>query len=190
MNKNLITLFLNTLFLDDEAMHNIRENNGKYNLIYRLPIIAFSELASWIICLLFFELPILTVNLSEFKNNIRELVAKYNNQNKNNYNILGEFNIIMKKFKQKFMIKRIIIYIFSLIIVSISWYYMSCFFAIFQNTQNHLLKDFGSGLLMDLIISLVKSFLYGIYKYILERICKNKCFYIFLKVLYDLFDQN
>ena len=96
----------------------------------------------------------------------------------------------MKKFKQKFMIKRIIIYIFSLIIVSISWYYMSCFFAIFQNTQNHLLKDFGSGLLMDLIISLVKSFLYGIYKYILERICKNKCFYIFLKVLYDLFDQK
>jgi len=190
MNKILITLFLNTLFLDDEAMHNIRENNGKYNLIYRLPIIAFSELASWIICLLFFELPISTVNLSKFKNNIRELVAKYNNQNKNNYSILGEFNIIIKKFKKKFMIKRIIIYIFSFIIVSISWYYMSCFFAIFENTQNHLLKDFGSGLLMDLIISLVKSFLYDIYKYILERIDKNKCFYKYLKVLYDLFDQK
>ena len=33
---------------------------------------------------------------------------------------------------------------------------------------------------MDLIISLIKSFLYY----------KNKCFYKFLKVLYDLFDQK
>ena len=66
---------------------------------------------------------------------------------------------------------------------------MSCFFAIFENTKIHLLKDFGSGLLMDLIISLVKSFLYGIYKY-LKRISKNKCFYKFLKVLYDLYEQK
>ena len=193
MNKILITLLLNTLFLDDEAMHNIRENNGKYNLIYRLPIIFFSELASWIICLLFFELPISSVNLSEFKNNIRELEVKYNNQNnqnKINYCILGEFNIIIKKFNKKFMKKRIVIYIFSLIIFSISWYYISCFFSIFENTQIHLLKDFGSGLLMNLIISLVKSFLYGIYKYILERIYNNECFYKFLNALYDLFDQK
>jgi hypothetical protein len=196
MNNILITLLLNTLFLDDEAMHNIRENNGKYNLIYRLPIIFFSELASWIICLLFFELPISSVNLSEFKNNIRELEVKYNNQNnqnnqnKINYCILGEFNIIIKKFNKKFMKKRIVIYIFSLIIFSISWYYISCFFSIFENTQIHLLKDFGSGLLMNLIISLVKSFLYGIYIYILERIYNNECFYKFLNALYDLFDQK
>ena len=164
INKILITLFLNTLFLDDEAMHNIIEKNGKYNLIYRLPIIIFSELASWIICLLFFELPISFVNLSEFKNNIHELEVKYNNQNEINYSKIGEFNIIIKNFKKNFMKKRIIIYIFSFIIFSISWYYISCFFSIFENTQIHLLKDFGSGLLMNLIISLIKSFLYCIYK--------------------------
>jgi len=113
INKILITLFLNTLFLDDEAMHNIIEKNGKYNLIYRLPIIIFSELASWIICLLFFELPISFVNLSEFKNNIHELKVKYNNQNEINYSKIGEFNIIIEKFKTKFKIIRIIIiYIF------------------------------------------------------------------------------
>jgi len=43
---------------------------------------------------------------------------------------------------------------------------------------------------MNLIISLIKSFLYGIYIYILERIDKIKCLYKFLKVLYDLFDQK
>jgi len=189
MNKILITLLLNTLLLDDEAMHNIRENNGKYNLIYRLPIIAFSDLASWIIGFVFGFFNS-TVNLSEFKNNIRELEVKYNNQNKNNYSILGEFKIIIKKFNKKFMKKRKYIYILSLLNVSICWYYMSCFFAIFENTQIHLLKDFGIGLLMDLIISLAKSFLYSIYKYILERTCKNKCLYKFLKVLYDLFEQK
>ena len=67
---------------------------------------------------------------------------------------------------------------------------MSCFFATFQNTQIHLLNDFGSGLLMNLIISLIKSFLNGIYKYILERICKNQCLYKFLKALYDIFKKK
>ena len=94
MNKIIITFFLNTLFLDDEAMHNIRENNGKYNLIYRLPIIIFSELASWIICLLFFELPISFVNLSEFKNNIYK--SKVNKNHKMIYGDVDEFNIIIE----------------------------------------------------------------------------------------------
>ena len=71
---------------------------------------------------------------------------------------------------------------------------MSCFFSIFENTQIHLLKDFGSGLLMNLIISIIKSFLYCKYKYILERInsceyfcehCK-KCF----KILYEIFHKK
>ena len=86
------------------------------------------------------------------------------------------------------MKRRKAIYLLSFIIVSICWYYMSCFFAIFENTQIHLLKDFRNGLLMDLIISLLKSLLYSIYKYILA--CKNKCLYKFLKVLYDLFEQK
>jgi len=128
INKIIITLFLNTLFLDDEAMRNIRENNGNYNLIYRLPIIFFSEFASWIICLLFFELPISFVNLSEFKNNIHKL--KVNKNHKMIYGNVDEFNIIIEKFKIKFKIIRIAIYIFSFIIFSISWHYMSCFFCI------------------------------------------------------------
>ena len=128
MNKIIVTLFLITLFLDDEAMYNIRENNGKYNLIYRLPIIFFSEFASWIICLLFFELPISFVNLSEFKNNIHKL--KVNKNHKMIYGNVDEFNIIIEKFKIKFKIIRIAIYIFSFIIFSISWHYMSCFFCI------------------------------------------------------------
>ena len=33
LNSIILTLLSNTLFLDDEAMHNIVENNGKYNII-------------------------------------------------------------------------------------------------------------------------------------------------------------
>ena len=190
MNKILITLLLNTLFLDDEAMHNIREHNGKYNLIYRLPIIVFSEFASWIICLLFFEIPISTVDISEFKNNIHELKINLKNKNKMIYGDVGEFNIIIKKFKTKFKKIRIVIYTFSFIIVSISWYYISCFFAIFENTQIHLLKDFGSGLLMNLIISIIKSLLYCIYKYILERTHRCKCLKKCSKILYEIFNKK
>jgi len=192
INKIIITLLLNTLFLDDEAMHNIRENNGNYNIIYRLPIIIFSELASWIICSLFFELPISFVNLDEFKNNIRELKVNKDNNNKMIYDD-GEFKIT-EKFKTKFKIIRIIIYIFSFIFISISWYYISCFFSVFQNTQIHLLKDFGSGLLMNLIISIIKSFLYSLHKYILEIThkfeCLSKSCKKFLKILYEILNNK
>ena len=167
INKNIIILFFNTLFLDDEAMHNIKENNGKYNIIYRLPVIFFSELASWIIGFLFFEFPI---SFAEpFENND---------------------DVVVEKFKERFKKIRIAIYINSFIINLICWYYISCFFSIFQNTQIHLLNDFGSGLLMNLIISLIKSFLYAIYKYIFARIGKYKCLYEFVKILYGIFNQK
>ena len=146
LNSIILTVLSNTLFLDDEAMHNIVENNGKYNIIYRAPILIFSDLASWIICFLFFEFPITFVDLVEFKKDIR--THAYN----------GELNIIIEKFKKKFKKVRIVIYSFSFIIIIITLYYMSCFFSVFQNTQVHLLTDFGAGLLMNLIISIVKSF--------------------------------
>ena len=110
------------------------------------------------------------------------------------YGDIDEFNIIIEKFKTKFKIIRIVIYIFSFIIISISWYYMSCFFSIFQNTQNHLLKDFESGLLMNLVISIIKSFLYCIYKYILERTHRCECLYEYckkcFKILYEIFNKK
>jgi len=127
----IITLLLNILFLDDEAMHNIRENNGNYNIVYRLPIIIFSELASWIICSLFFELPITFVNLDEFKNNIHELKANKDNNNKMNNDDVGEFSIIIEKFKTKFKRIRIIIYIFSFIFINEFNYFNNKKFLIF-----------------------------------------------------------
>ena len=175
LNSIILTLLFNTIFLDDEAMHNIIENNGKYNVIYRAPIIIFSDLASWIICFLFFELPITFTDLVKFKKDIRTRSE------------VGEFNIIIEKFKKKFKIIRIVIYSFSFIIVMISLYYMSCFFSVFQNTQVHLWHDFGTGLLMNLIISIVKSLLYSIFKNIYESLCE--CCKKVLKLLYKYFNK-
>ena len=175
LNSIILTLLSNTLFLDDEAMHNIIENNGKYNIIYRAPILIFSDLASWIICFLFFELPISFADLVGFKKDIRTHAKT------------GEFNTIIEKFKKKFKKIRIVIYSFSFIIIIISLYYMCCFFSIFQNTQVHLLTDFGAGLLMNLIISIVKSFLYSVCKYIYEYLCEG-CKKV-LNLLYKYFNK-
>ena len=110
------------------------------------------------------------------------------------YGDVGEINIIIENLKTKFMIIRFVIYIFSLIIIIISWYYLSIFFSIYQNTQIHLLKDFGSCLLMNLVISIIKSFLYCIYKYILERThrfeCLCGCCKKFYKVFYEIFNKK
>ena len=175
INSIILTLLFNTIFLDDEAMHNIIERNGNYNIIYRAPIIIFTDLASWIICSLFFEFPISFLDFVKFKKDVR---THYNT---------SEFNIIIEKFKKRFKKIRIIIYSLSFIIIIISWYYLSCFFCIFQNTQAHLLSDFGSGLLMNLIISIVKSFLYSIYRNIYECLCE--CFKKALKILYQYFNK-
>jgi hypothetical protein len=127
---------INALFITENEIHKIFEDSGEYDFIYNIPQILYSVTISSIINIIinFFSLP---------ENNIVEI--------KQNINIIENKNRYIKLFSC-LKIKFYCFFIFSLILMIIFWYYISCFCVVYKNTQLYLLKD--------TLISYVLSLLY------------------------------
>ena len=142
----VIGFTVNALFFDDNSMHKIYKDKGKYDFIYQLPqIIYFSIISSFLDTLL------KLLALSE--DYILDL-----KKNKINTNLDKKFAELYKKLKIIFLLFIIISSIFLLFF----WYYISMFCAIYRNTQFHLIKDtlisFGVSLLYPFGIYLIPGF--------------------------------
>ena len=112
-------------FFSDKTMHNIYKDNGAYNIIYRIPQIFYSSVISAIINIILKQL-----SLSE--NNILQLKGEKDVRN------------IIKKSKainSCLTIKFIMFFILSSIFMLFFWYFISCFCAVYINTQIILIKD-------------------------------------------------
>jgi len=118
-----VYLTVNALFYSDSTMHKIYEDHGKFNLIYQIPQIIYSTLISSVINLIVSTLSITEKNILSLKK------EKINLENR-------ELNMI-KFIKMKYVLFFIIIYLF----LGLFWYYISCFCAVYKNTQKHLIKD-------------------------------------------------
>ena len=129
-------LTINALFFNDDTMHKIYQDKGKYNFLYQIPQILYSTLISRFIDTLIKNFALLQDNIIELKkeNGKANLDKKYNR-------IL---NIIKIKF--------ILFFVFGFIILSFFWYYLTCFCCIYANTQMHLIKDSIISLIVSLII--------------------------------------
>ena len=116
-------------------MHLLYKEEGKYNFLYNCPQIIAQDLA--MIFFFFFFL---------FLINYQEIFIKI----KNNLN-----NIIIKK-DYKYMLgkKRISFYFITLIINIFGWYYISCFCAVYKNTQKYILLDFLYAIAFNFISSI------------------------------------
>ena len=121
------TLYLtvNSLFFDDSTMHTIYEENGKYNFIYQIPNIIYSSMICSIVNMIVGTLSLTERNILE----IKKLKIKINIDEKC-------MNLI-KYIKIKFTL----FFIISFLLLVFFWYYVSCFCAIYVNTQLHLIKD-------------------------------------------------
>ena len=114
---------VNALFYSDSTMHKIYEDNGKFNFIYQIPQIIYSTLISSVVNMLVSALSLTERNILSLKKE---------------KNILENQEIIMIKFiKVKYIFFFILIYLF----LGLFWYYISCFCAVYKNTQIHLIKD-------------------------------------------------
>ena len=116
---------VNALFFNDSTMHKIYEEYGNFNFIYQIPQILYST----IICSF---INLIASFLSSTEKNVIELKKLKKNDN------LREKVEKMKKF---LIIKFILFYVFVFILVIFFWYYLSCFCAVYKNTQIHLIKD-------------------------------------------------
>ena len=134
---------INALFFDDPALHQIYEEKGSYNFIYRLSSILYSSIISGSI-----DLIIKYFSLSE-----KNIIEIKNSETKNNAK--KEFNFLKTKF--------ILFFIFDLFFLLLFWFYISCFCAVYINTQIHHIKDtlisFGLSQIYPFIINLMPGFI-------------------------------
>ena len=126
---------INALFFNDDTMHKIYIDKGKYNLLYQIPPILYSSLISRLIDSLMKNLSLSQDNIVEFK------------QEKEKNNLVKKFKRLLKII----IIKIKLFFVISFFILSFYWYYIICFCGIYVNTQIHLIKDTISSLITSLI---------------------------------------
>ena len=173
INKICLFLFsfalyytINGLFFTDSTIHEIFEEDGKYNFIYQLPQIIYSSIISTFLFMIIKFLSLSEKDILQLKND------KYKKHLKT------KMMILMKRLKIKF----ILFFIISLSFLILFWYYLSCFCAIYKNSQIHLLKD--------TLISFLLSLLYPFAIYLISGLfripsLKNKimCMYKISKII-------
>ena len=138
-----LSYIINALFFNDNTLHKIYLDGGKFNFIYQLPQIIYSTIISII-----FETILSTLALSG------KAILEYKKK-KIKRNIVQEAQDVLKVLNFKF----IIFFIFTFLSLIFFWYYISCFCAVYKNTQYHLIKDtlfsFGSSMLSQFAMKLL-----------------------------------
>ena len=133
----------NALFFDEKTMHQIYEDEGKYNFNYQISNIIYSAIISTVILRLMLHFLVLTdKDVLEVKSQPTKTIA-----------------INMKKQKLKNMkIKFALFFVTNFILLGLFWYYLTCFNAIYKNTQTYLIENtfisFGFSLFYPFIINI------------------------------------
>ena len=160
-----LEITINGFFFTDNTMHQIHENNGKFDLIYQIPQILYSSIISTIINSLLQKLALSEDSFLSLK------------QIKNYDKAIKQCETIKKCLTIKF----ICFIITSFILMLFCWYYISSFCAVYINTQSILFKDTIIGFLISMVFPFVLCLLPGICRIPALR-AKNKdkkCWYKF-----------
>ena len=142
-----LNLCINCLFFNDSTMHKLYENKGVFDFIYFIPIILYSNIICIIINIIIKNLALSQKNIVKFKS-------------LNNYD---ECKQQFGKLRKCLLIKFILFFILNFLFLSLFWYYVSCFCAVYKNTQINLIKEtlisFGMILLYPFIICLITAYI-------------------------------
>ena len=130
---------MNVFFFSDSTMHKIFLNYGKYNFVQQIPQIIYSTIVSQFIEIFLCFLSLTDKHLYQIKNIKRKPK-----------NIKKIFNII-----KCIKIKLIFYFVFTFIFFGLYWYIISCFCAVYPNTQLAFIKDS----LISFLLSLIYPFL-------------------------------
>ena len=116
---------INGFFFSDDTMHKIHEDNGSYNIIFQIPQILYSSVVSAVINMILKLLSLSEKNILSIK------------KEENLKNAVKKSKVIEVCITMKF----IIFFILSNILLLFFWYFISCFCAVYTNTQVILIKD-------------------------------------------------
>ena len=116
---------INGFFFSDDTMHKVYEDNGEYKILYQIPQILFSSVISSVINIILKQLSLSEKNILKLK----EEKVDTNTAQKS------------KKLENCLKIKFLLFFILSFILMLFFWYFISCFCAVYKNTQIILIKD-------------------------------------------------
>ena len=156
---------MNALFFNDDSMHKIYEDEGKYDFFYQIPQMIYSTIASQIISLLLQILSLSNDQIINLKEKMNEKEIKYE----------------LKRVRKCIKIKCILFFFIGLIILFGFWYYLSAFCAVYYNTQIPLIKDNFISFFTSMIYPFLLDLLPGIFR-IMSLRYKVKCQFITSKI--------
>ena len=162
-------LSINAFFFNDDTMHKIYKDNGLYNILYQIPQIIYSSVISTIINLLLKKLSLSEQDILKIK------------EEKDMISTVEKSKSIEKCIKIKF----VIFFIISFILMSFFWYFISCFCAVYNNTQIILFKDTLVSFALSMVYPFGINLLPGIFRIPSLRAEKKdkKCLYTFSQYL-------
>ena len=134
--------FVNALFFTDETMGKINTDKGVFDFIYNLPQILYSSI------------------ISSFIYEIIKMFALTENSFIKYRNLVKKQQILISasKLKRNFKLQFLIFFILNFILLGCFWIYLSCFCAVYHNTQMHLIKDtlisFGTSFITPFVLCL------------------------------------
>ena len=139
---------ITALFFTDDTMHNIYSNNGEFIIYNQLPKILYSAFISLTIQKILKLLCISEYDILKIKREKKLVVAKKKSQD----------------IKKCLYIKFLIFFILGICLMTFFWYFITCFCAIYTNTQIILFKDILISYGISMIYPFVVNLFPGIFR--------------------------
>ena len=160
---------INGFFFNDETMHKIHEDKGSFNILVQIPQIFYSSVVSAVINMI-----LKMLSLSE-----KNILALKHEKNINN------IKRIANQIKKCILIKFISFFVISNLLLLFFWYFISCFCAVYTNTQDILIEDTMFSFLLSLLYPFGLNLLPGIFRIPALRAKKKdkKCLYQFSSLI-------
>ncbi len=137
---------MNGFFFSDDTMHKVYEDKVSFSILYQIPQILYSTVVSAVINMLLKQLALSEKNILLIK------------KEKDVKNAMTKSNEIKKCLSIKF----VLFFMFGFLFLMFFWYFISCFCAVYTNTQKILIKDtllsFGLSMLYPFGLNLFPGF--------------------------------
>ena len=161
--RTFFQYYISLFFFNDQTMHKITVDHGKFDIIFQIPQILYSFIISMIISKI---LKILSLSSSQ-------LLSIKKEKNLKNATEKG------KKVLNRPKIKFVIFYILSFLLCVFFWYFISCFCAVYKNTQNILIKNTLIAFAFSMLYPFALNLIPGMFRIQALRAVKKdkKCLY-------------
>ena len=157
----------NAIFMNEDTIHNIYENQGDLDIIYQIPQIIYSNIISSII-----DKIIRFLSLSQ--DDVINKKKKLRREKKKN-EFVTFFRILFTKY--------IFFFIISFLLLFLFWLYISCFCFVYRNTQKYLIKDTLFSFGISLSLPFIFYFLSAVFRIFSLKKRNRNYFYILSKLI-------